>query len=98
MQKEHAGVCDNPEFLPPLRCQVPTSSQERLAILEECCQLDSTAHFNESTLMERGLGQSRYMRRKYAANYHYHVERWRGLTKPTDEHMPLLSRTGLDGF
>ena len=98
MQKEHAGVCSDLEFFPPSRCQVPTSSQEQLAILEECSQLDSIAHFNRSTLMGRGLGHSRHMRRKYAANYHYHAERRRGLTKSTDEHMPFLSQTGLGGF
>jgi len=69
-----------------------------MAILEQCARLDSTAYFNRSTLMGRGLRQSRHMRRKSAANYHYHAERLRGLTKPTDEHLPILSQTGLDGF
>jgi hypothetical protein len=96
-QGEHADVCNDIEFFPPLRCRPSPRSREESVILEQGPQPEGKAHSSRKSSMGRDLGQTRRMRRKSAANYYHHRERMRSLGGPIDEHIPLLSQTGLDG-
>jgi hypothetical protein len=96
-QEEHADVCNDVESFPPLRCRTLPIPPERPAILEKGPQPDNPIYSNRASPMGSCIGQSRHMRRKSIANYCHHVERVKGLARPTDEHTPLLSQTGFDG-
>ena len=97
-QGPFADVREDLEFFQPLGRQKPIRSQERVTVHEQRHQLESETYSHRKSSMGCSIGQSSHMRRKSAATYYRHMERVRGMAEPTDEHMPLLSQTGLDGF
>jgi hypothetical protein len=96
-QEEYAGVCNDIESFPPLRCRLSLRLPEQPALIEQGPRSDNMIYFNRTSPMGSGIAQSRHMRRKSAANYCHHVERVKCLARPIDEDVPLLSRTSLDG-
>ena len=98
MQGPFADVRDDLEFFPTLRRQEPIRSQEHITIHEQRHQLESEAYSRRKSSMGCSIGQSSHIRRKSVAKYYRHMGRVRGMAELTDEHMSLLSQTGLDGF
>ena len=97
-QGPHAGVRDDIVFFPPLNGQTPIRSQEHITIQDRSPRRESRTGCQQKSSMGHGIGQSRHMRRKSAATHHHHAESVRGFAGTINEHMPLLSQTGLDGF
>lgn len=94
---QHAGLYNDIEFFPPLRFQASGMSFEHPATLEHSPVPDDTLYHKRKLSMGRSLGQSRHVRRRSAANYYHYLEKPKGLGRPSEDHMPLVGETGLDG-